>query len=177
MEATRTSNSTTSGSVPVNFALETGTRNRVEPLLDRLRDRGWRLTAQRRVIAEVMTGEHVHLTADDVFERARAILPEVSRATVYNTLNELVGMGELLEMSHADGRKRYDPNVGERHHHLVCVDCGRMLDVTADEPRLPVDQQHGFELLTVEVVFRARCPDCVRSQASAPASTELRQVP
>jgi Fur family transcriptional regulator, stress-responsive regulator len=134
----------------------------VQPLLTRLRDRGWRLTAQRRVIAEVMTGEHVHLAADDVFERARAILPEVSLATVYNTLGELVGMGELLEVTHADGRKRYDPNVAVHHHHLVCVDCGRMLDVHVDDPRLPDREQHGFELLGVDVTFRARCPDCVR---------------
>jgi Fur family transcriptional regulator, stress-responsive regulator len=140
----------------------------VEPLVVRLRNREWRLTAQRRVIAETLAGEHVHLTADEVFERARRALPEVSRATVYNTLNELVGMGELLEMTHADGRKRYDPNVEERHHHLVCVDCGRMLDVRADDPRLPDDQRHGFELLDIQVTFRARCPDCVRAAAPTP---------
>jgi Fur family transcriptional regulator, stress-responsive regulator len=139
----------------------------VQPLVVRLRDRGWRLTAQRRVIAEAMAGEHVHLTADEVFERARRALPEVSRATVYNTLHELVGMGELLEMAHADGRKRYDPNVGERHHHLVCVDCGRMLDVKADDPRLEDDQRHGFELLGIEVTFRARCPDCLHAGTAA----------
>lgn len=130
------------------------------PLIDRLRDRGWRLTAQRRVIAETMTGEHVHMAADEVLERAREILPEVSLATVYNTLNELVDIGELLEIPHADGRKRYDPNVMERHHHLVCVDCGRMLDVQADDPRLSRDQRQGFEVIGVDVTFRARCPDC-----------------
>ena len=130
------------------------------PLIERLRDRGWRLTAQRRVIAEAMTGEHVHLAADEVLDRARAVLPEVSLATVYNTLNELVSIGELVELTHADGRKRYDPNVAEPHHHLVCIDCGRMLDVRADAPGLSADQRHGFELLDVEVTFRARCPDC-----------------
>jgi Fur family transcriptional regulator, stress-responsive regulator len=139
----------------------------VAPLVARLRDRGWRLTAQRRVIAEAMTGEHVHLAADEVFERARQALPEVSLATVYNTLNELVDMGELLEIPHADGRKRYDPNVEERHHHLVCVDCGQMLDVQADDPRLSAEEQHGFELLDVEVTFRARCPACVHTGATA----------
>lgn len=130
------------------------------PLIDRLRHRGWRLTAQRRVIAEAMTGEHVHLAADEVLERAREALPEVSLATVYNTLNELVSIGELLEIPHADGRKRYDPNVTERHHHLVCVECGRMLDVRTDDPDLPADQRHGFEVLGVEVTFQARCPEC-----------------
>ena len=137
----------------------------MEPLVARLRDRNWRLTAQRRVIAEAMSGAHVHLTADEVLARAHASLPEVSRATVYNTLHELVGMGELLEMSGADGRKRYDPNVEERHHHLVCVDCGEMLDVHADEPDLPLDQRHGFELIETQVTFRARCPDCGRAGA------------
>ncbi len=134
------------------------------PLIDRLRRRGWRLTAQRRVIAETMTGEHVHLTADEVLDRARAALPEVSRATVYNTLGELVGLGEVLELTHDDGRKRYDPNVEVRHHHLVCVDCGRMLDVHADDPRLTTDERHGFELLEVEVTFRARCPECCQQR-------------
>ncbi|PSO54461.1 MAG: hypothetical protein BRC31_01810 [Actinobacteria bacterium QS_5_72_10] len=81
------------------------------PLIDRLRRRGWRMTPQRRVIAEAMTGEHVHMTADEVLRHAREVLPEVSRATVYNTLNEMVSIGELLEITHADGRKRYDPNV------------------------------------------------------------------
>jgi Fe2+ or Zn2+ uptake regulation protein len=147
--------------------LVTGERTDVEPLVHRLRNRGWRLTAQRRVIAEAMAGEHVHLTADEVFDRAREVLPEVSRATVYNTLHELVAMGELLAMTHADGRKRYDPNVSERHHHLVCVDCGRMLDVTADDPRLSDDQRHGFELIDTEVTFRARCPDCVGAVTAA----------
>jgi len=139
----------------------------VATLLARLRDREWRLTAQRRVIAEAMTGDHLHLTADQVLERARETLPEVSRATVYNTLHELVGMGELLETTHADGRKRYDPNVEERHHHLVCIDCGRMLDVYADAPELSDDQRHGFELLDIQVTFRARCPDCLRAEATA----------
>ena len=139
----------------------------MEPLVVRLRDRGWRLTAQRRVIAEAMEGEHVHLTAEQVHARARAALPEVSLATVYNTLNELVDMGELLEIAHPDGRKRYDPNIAQRHHHLLCVDCGRMLDVEADDPRLSVDQQHGFELIGAEITFRARCPDCLSELTAA----------
>lgn len=132
------------------------------PLIDRLRQRGWRLTAQRRVIAEAMAGEHIHLAADEVFERAREALPELSLATVYNTLNELVSIGELREFTHG-GRKRYDPNVTEPHHHLVCVTCGRMLDVQADDPDLPPDERHGFEVLDVEVTFRARCTECAEA--------------
>jgi Fe2+ or Zn2+ uptake regulation protein len=129
-------------------------------LIDRLRDHGWRLTPQRRVVAEVLAGEHVHLTADEVYERARAALPEISLATVYNTLNELVAMGEVLEVNHAGDRRRYDPNVGELHEHLLCVGCGRILDVHAPRPQLDEAARHGFEIHDVDVVFRGRCPEC-----------------
>jgi len=61
-------------------------------------------------VTEVLDGDHLHLTAEAVHGRARERLPEISLATVYNTLNELVAMGEVLEISGAGGAKRYDPN-------------------------------------------------------------------
>ncbi|MDI2128049.1 Fur family transcriptional regulator [Yinghuangia seranimata] len=131
-------------------------------LLERLRDRGWRLTAQRRVVAEVLNGDHVHLTADEVHERAGRLLPEISRATVYNTLGELVALGEVLEVS-TDGRaKRYDPNARHRHHHLVCTNCRTIRDVPADETTdaPPSGDCFGFRISDVEITYRGLCPDC-----------------
>lgn len=131
-------------------------------LLQRLRAReDWRLTAQRRVIAEALGGDHVHMTAEEVLVAARERLPEVSVATVYNTLNELVELGELLEFRPQDGPKRYDPNTTSPHQHLVCVDCGAVLDVEVDRlPTLSVDDRHGFEVLAVDVTVRGRCGHC-----------------
>ncbi|MEL0000309.1 MAG: transcriptional repressor, partial [Acidimicrobiaceae bacterium] len=69
-------------------------------LLERLQQqRGYRLTAQRRVVAQVLEGENLHLTADEVLSQAEAMLPEISRATVYSTLQQFVDMGQLLELS------------------------------------------------------------------------------
>ena len=115
------------------------------------------------MVAEVLAGEHIHLTADAIYGRAQRILPEISLATVYNTLNELVDMGEVLEISTGEGPKRYDPNAMVPHHHLYCVQCGTLRDVNPDGTdglAVPTGQQHGFELLDVEIVFRGRCPDC-----------------
>jgi Fur family transcriptional regulator, stress-responsive regulator len=139
-------------------------------LVERLRDRAWRLTVQRRVVAEVLAGEHVHLTADDVYSRAQRLLPEISLATVYNTLNELVDMGEVMEISTGDGPKRYDPNTTTPHHHLYCVGCGDLRDVNpegSDQLTLTGGQQHGFEVLDVEIFFRGLCPDCRTTAARA----------
>jgi Fe2+ or Zn2+ uptake regulation protein len=138
-------------------------------LVERVRARGWRMSAQRRVVAEVLRGDHVHMTAEEVFERAHARLDEISQATVYNTLRELVAMGELRVLLGDDGLKRYDPNVLEPHHHLLCSRCQRMLDVHpsgVEQVELAERERHGFVLEAVEVVFRGRCPECARAETS-----------
>lgn len=133
-------------------------------LLTRLRMRDWRLSAQRRAVAEVLVGEHVHLTAEQVHDLARARLPEISRATVYNTLNELVAMGELLEVDVANGPKRYDPNVTEHHDHLVCQGCQAIRDVPrrGSPADLPDEARDGYLVTAVEVTYRGLCPACAR---------------
>lgn len=135
-------------------------------LLGRLRSRGWRLSAQRRAVAESFAGDHVHLTAEQVLDRARERLPEISRATVYNALSELVGMGELTVVDVVDGPRRYDPNVAARHDHLVCERCHVILDVprSADPPAPTGSPGDGFRVSSVEVTYRGLCSRCaVRS--------------
>ncbi len=106
----------------------------------------------------------MHLSAEQVHAAARREVPEVSLATVYNTLNELIGMGEISEIRLSDGTTRYDPKIGPDHHHLVCDQCGLTFDV---EPRgvdglsLPRAQRYGMLVDAVEVVFRGRCSNCV----------------
>ena len=135
----------------------------ISELAERLRERGWRLTAQRRVVAEVLVGEHVHLTAEAVHAAAQAVLPEISLATVYNTLNELVNMGEVLEISDGNGPKRYDPNTTMAHQHLRCIRCGTLRDVAPKGEAgltLHSDEQHGFQVVGVDIMFRGLCPAC-----------------
>ena len=131
-------------------------------LLDRLRRRtDLRLTAQRRVIAEALNGEHVHLTADEILQTARRALPELSVATVYNTLNELVALGELRVVETGRGRVRYDPNADRPHDHLVCVECGEIHDVYAQgEVRLPRAQRFGHRIIGRETTFKGYCARC-----------------
>lgn len=122
------------------------------------------MTAQRRVVAEVLDGDHVHLTADEVHARAVAKLPEISRATVYNTLGELVSLGEVREVTTDHRAKRYDPNAHRPHHHLLCSACGTLRDV---HPRgdpladLPAGERYGFTVSGAEITYRGVCPDCL----------------
>ena len=134
-----------------------------EGILHRLRARGWRMTAQRRAVAEALTGEDLHLTADEIFERATARLPEISRATVYNTLNELVDMGEIRAASFDGGvTRRYDPNAVTPHHHLVCTVCGATHDVELDDIEVSLSKRdrRGFEVDNAHIVIEGTCPTC-----------------
>ena len=135
------------------------------PLLSRLRERGWRLTAQRRAVVGALRGADVHLTAEEVHRAAVSVLPDVSRATIYNTLNELVSMGDVGEVV-LGGRTRFDPNVTTPHHHLVCDRCGLIRDV----PVADLGLGSGFgEAVTVdgavflpsraELVIHGECAD------------------
>jgi Fur family transcriptional regulator, stress-responsive regulator len=132
-------------------------------LLTRLARRGWQMTPQRRVIAEVLSGEHVHLTADDIHELAAARLPEISRATAYKALTEMVALGEVAVVNVEGRARRYDPNADRSHQHLVCEQCGLIRDIHpsgADSLQLPKAERHGFKLTGVDVVFRGICAGC-----------------
>jgi Fur family transcriptional regulator, stress-responsive regulator len=82
---------------------------------------------------------------------------------VYNTLNELIEMGQITEVHLTDGTTRYDPKVGPDHHHLVCEGCGLIFDI---EPKgvhglsLPRAQRFGMTVESVEVVFWGWCSSC-----------------
>lgn len=125
------------------------------------------MTAQRRVIAQALDGDHIHLTAEQIFQRARQHLPELSLATVYNTLNELVALGELQQMDVDGGPTRYDPNTEHRHDHLVCLRCGEVHDVfPRGKLQLPVSQRFGHRIVGQDTVFKGYCPKCAGSEPS-----------
>ncbi len=137
-------------------------------LIVRLRARGWRITPQRQAIALVLDGENLHLSAEGVVERARRILPGISMATVYNTLNELVAMGEVLEVSTGSGARLFDPNATHAHHHLVCSACGEIHDVQADLGGRAPDMldRHDFLVTGYSVVFNGLCQNCQARRAA-----------
>src|SRR5262249_2413808 len=133
------------------------------PLLGRLRAREWRITPQRRVIAQALEGDHVHLTAHEGLGGAPGSLPEGRLAPGYNTLTDRARMGEVQQVDAGPGPTRYDPNVEQPHHHLVCLACGELHDVYPageDTMELPRSQRFGYQLVSREVLFQGYCPRC-----------------
>jgi len=130
------------------------------------RRRGLALTVQRRTVYQALSGRRDHPTADQVFDAVRERLPGLSRTTVYRVLDTLVEAGFARKVQHAGGVARFDP-ITERHHHLVCEACGRLVDVDdAAVPalRLPQARGSGFRITDYSVSFIGLCGDCARGR-------------
>jgi len=131
-------------------------------LTDLFRQAGYKITPQRRVIFEMLSKDNSHPTAEEVYRRVLAVLPETSRTTVYNTLRELVELGELLEVEVTnEGGTRYDTNPGQ-HHHLLCVNCHTLIDISRDFDGLELTaaEAGGYRIVRRQVTFYGYCPDC-----------------
>jgi Fe2+ or Zn2+ uptake regulation protein len=125
------------------------------------RDRGLKVTPQRQCVFRVLHGNGSHPTAHAVFESLREEMPTISLRTVYQTLNDLVALGEIKQFDVGTGAARFDPST-RAHHHLVCTRCRAMHDVHSDLAglNLPSRQRHGFRISGAEVIFRGLCATC-----------------
>src|SRR4051794_9837115 len=134
-------------------------------LTDAFRAQGLKVTPQRQAIFRILHGSAVHPTAEAVYAAASDEMPTISLRTVYQTLNDLAEMGEIVALDLGTGAARFDPNL-DAHHHLVCDACGRVVDVYADAGGVdvPAAQRHGFDIAATEIVFRGTCATC-RGQA------------
>lgn len=120
------------------------------------------LTKQREVVLQVIREAHDHLTANEVFERSKGLLPTISFATVYNSLRFLKDAGHIAEVQFGNGASRFDKTVS-RHDHAICNKCGKLVDLELDFPSTLVQSAAAasqFEPESLEFTLRGVCPDC-----------------
>ena len=142
-------------------AAKTSARQR---FLDFLARKDLRLTGQRRAIMETVFGTEQHFTAEELLAWSRQRDKSVSRATVYRTLPLLAESGLVREMDFGKGHVVYDPNYAERprHNHIVCLDCGRIVEFESDkieELEEEVSQRLGFTVKAHRLQITATCDE------------------
>lgn len=133
-----------------------------DELTDLFRSNGRKVTAQRQCIFRVLQGNVTHPSAEAVHAQASREMETISLKTVYQTLHDLAELGEIASLDVGTGMTRFDPNVDDPHHHLVCRQCGKVRDLVASFPdlRIPDGAELGFEVGSAEIVFRGLCVDC-----------------
>jgi Fur family ferric uptake transcriptional regulator len=128
-----------------------------------LNARGYRLTPQRLMIVSAIENSDDHISAEEMHAQVAARYPNVNISTVYRTLELLKRLGLVTETDLGGGRFRYHPADKGRHHHLVCRDCGRIMDLEEGqlEPlRVTLLRQHDFLAELRHLAIAGRCFQC-----------------
>jgi Fur family peroxide stress response transcriptional regulator len=127
-----------------------------------LRERGIRVTPQRVAILRAVESSGSHPDADAVYRKVSKEHPHISRDTVYRTLSMMEEKKIIGSVLYVGNAKRYDPNTS-RHHHLVCIRCRKIMDISAEEfDRLepPAHTVSRFQVVRTTVQVEGVCEDC-----------------
>lgn len=120
------------------------------------------LTKQRQAVLQVIRESDEHLTANEVFEESRQLLPGISFATVYNSLRYLKQEGLIGEVRFGNDATRYDRKL-TRHDHALCNNCGKLVDLELSIPVALISEASAlskFDAESIELTLRGLCPEC-----------------
>lgn len=133
----------------------------------RLSRQGYKLTRQRKAVAEVMTLANTRLTAAEVYAQAQRKCSDLGLTTVYRTLEILEQLGAIRRVHLEDGCEAFAPTALDHGHYVICHSCQatiefegcdltRLLDQVADQTGFAIEQ-HWLELV-------GRCPQCQKKK-------------
>jgi Fur family ferric uptake transcriptional regulator len=142
-------------------------RNRLVRGKNTLKGYGKRVTSQRALILEIIQRGKGHLDADEIYRRARAIQPRLSLSTVYRTLKALKEPGLIQELHLDDSHHHYEMTSASKHHHLVCLGCGKIIEFEYPISRhikRNIPEARDFLIVDTEIRLTGYCPQCLRQR-------------
>jgi Fur family ferric uptake transcriptional regulator len=128
-----------------------------------LRAADLRVTRPRLAVLKAVHAA-AHADTDSIIGAVRAEVGDVSHQAVYDVLRALTTAGLVRRIQPPGSVARYEARVGDNHHHLVCRNCGAIVDVdcaVGEAPCLTPSSAAGFTVDEAEVVYWGLCPDCV----------------
>ena len=124
---------------------------------------GYRLTPQRMMILSAIENSDDHISAEEIYAQVVAKYSHVNISTVYRTLELLKRLGLVTETDLGEGRVRYHPAGKGHHHHLVCQECGAIIDLDESVLSSVKDillREYGFIADLRHLAIFGRCVKC-----------------
>ena len=116
------------------------------------------MTKYEKAIFQIVEASRSHMTAEQVFAALRQQYPNVVLATVYNNLNRLWENGQIQKVSVEGMPDRYDRIA--QHDHLVCKECGKLLDIDLKDLTRQLQKQVGVPILSYDLKLVYLCEEC-----------------
>lgn len=138
------------------------------PFPQNLRAQGYRMTPQRWLILDILRSAGGHLSPLEIYRRAEPVMPGLTEATVYRTLDFLTEHG-LAHAAHIGSGQLVYEIAGHDHHHLICRSCGQAKEIDHDLLAAlyqVFEERTGYQIDSVHTTFFGLCPSC---QAPSPA--------
>ena len=135
-----------------------------------LRQRGYKITPQRRTVISTIMHSHEHLTPAEIYERVCRERPGIGLVTVYRTLEMLAELDLICEM-HTGGncRSYLMRRPLEHHHHLICSECGIVIDFTdcdLGELEQRLSEENNFKINGHLLEFMGQCRNCLKREVA-----------
>ncbi len=135
------------------------THNDIKKLLKK---HNLKMTPQRAAIYNEIVGSKEHPATVKIFKKVREVFPNISFDTVNRTLSTFVDIGLIKSVEYSGESRRFDPNT-KKHHHFICVKCGRIIDFESrefDNLNIPEDIKKRYEVLEYKVTIEGICDRC-----------------
>jgi Fur family peroxide stress response transcriptional regulator len=127
----------------------------VSDTLIKLREMGYRMTPQRQAVLQILCGNRLHPSAEEIHREAKGQFPMLSLATVYNTLRVLEEIDEVRSINTGKSSTRFDYRT-EPHGHFYCQNCGNVIDIEADT----APEVNGHLVRHYEFSYHGLCAAC-----------------
>jgi Fur family transcriptional regulator, ferric uptake regulator len=138
---------------------------------------GYRITAGREAILDVLSKSDKHLSAEDIYMKVHPKCPNIGLTTIYRTLDVLVHLGLVFKFDFGDKRARYElaegPKGARHHHHLICTKCRRIIDYTdfideevelLNQTEKGLSKKYNFKITNHLIQFYGVCSNCANGQ-------------
>lgn len=139
-------------------------------LNEKLQEHGYKMTSQRvEILKYMINNEQKHLSSEEIYDGIKEYNPNIGLATIYRTLQLFVDVGILSKVDFNDGRSRYELIDNEdvhNHHHLICVNCGKIYEVEEFENNITptlekaIEKDYNFKILNHSIKFYGLCEKC-----------------
>lgn len=121
------------------------------------------MTKQRKLIYQIVKDSMSHLSAEEIFFRAKQVMPSISMGTVYRNLGLMVEDKELRKIPFKGKSDLFDATMYD-HEHAVCVECGKVVDIFIDDLKEKIKNSLDGDLQDYNLTINYICSDCLKKR-------------